>query len=58
MKFDLINDQNLVEDMADFILDESRNNISVSFSAAHTALKVECGDIITLELPHFGWGAW
>lgn len=55
VSYSLINDTALVEDMAEFLLDESRNNITVSFVAPHTALKVECGDVITLELPQLGW---
>ena len=55
MSYALINDKALIEDMAEFVLDSSRKTMSLSFSAAHTALKVECGDIITLELDEFGW---
>jgi hypothetical protein len=55
LSYALVNDTTLVENLAQFVLDSSRKTMTVSFKAAHTALKVECGDIITLELPQFGW---
>lgn len=55
MRLDYVDDQTLVTALTTFAMDESRYNAIVSFETAHNTLKVECGDIITLTLPDFGW---
>ena len=55
MRLDYVDDQTLVTALTQFAMDESRYNTIVTFETVHTTLKVECGDIITLQLPDFGW---
>ena len=51
----LITDTTLIAQLAQYKIDTSRQSVSVSFTAPHTAMTVECGDIIDLTHDMFGW---
>jgi len=55
IRFDLVDEESLVNTLSTYVLNSSRYNRSVAFTAAHTTLKVECGDIVTLVHEDFGW---
>ena len=55
IRLDLVDETSLVQAISDFQMNESRYQMVVKFDAAHTALKVECGDIITVIDSNFGW---
>ena len=51
----MITDQTLVESMADFLMDESRDKMMIEFEAAHTEFGVEAGDVVNVTLPDYGF---
>lgn len=55
IRLDLVDDENLVSSIATYQMDETRYGSVIEFETAHTALKVECGDIIKMQLDDFGW---
>ncbi len=55
IRLDLVDDENLVEDLAEYSMNESRHQQTVVFETAHTALRLQCGEIISMNLPEFGW---
>ena len=44
-----------VETMGDFLLDQSRHGMTVSFAVAHTQFGVEAGDIVNITLDEYGF---
>jgi hypothetical protein len=56
IRLDLVDDTALVTDIANYTLNTSRYQQTVQFDAAHTALRLQCGDIINMDLEEFGWG--
>ena len=56
-RLDLIDDETLVNTLATYLMDASRYNSIIQFEAPHTTLKLECGDIIAMQLDDFGWTA-
>ena len=57
LRLDLVDSETLVNTLTTYALNASRYNRTVSFTAAHTTLKVECGNIVTLVHEDFGWEA-
>ena len=57
IRLDLVDDISLVTDIANYTMDNSRYQQTVTFDAAHTALRLQCGEIIKLNLEEFGWDA-
>ena len=57
IRLDLVSDRTLVNSIATYQMNASRYQMVINFTAPHTALKVECGDIITMQLPEFGWSS-
>jgi len=55
IRLDLVDEESLVQDIAEYQMDETRYGSVIEFETAHTALKVECGDIIKMQLDDFGW---
>ena len=55
IRLDLVDDESLVTDIANYAMNSSRFQQTVSFDAAHTALRLQCGEIIKLNLSEFGW---
>lgn len=55
IRLDLVDDPALVQSISDFQMNESRYQMVIKFDAPHTALKVECGDIIGVQDTNFGW---
>lgn len=53
----LITEIELIKELARYKIDTSRNNITVTFVAPHTALTVECGEIIDLTHEMFNFTA-
>ena len=56
IRLDLVDDVALITDIANYTLNTSRYQQTVQFDAAHTALRLQCGDIINMDLEEFGWG--
>ena len=54
--YTLITDQALVLDLITQLVDQSRANFGVKFTAAHTALLLKSGDIIEIRHDEFAWG--
>ena len=57
IRLDLVDDESLVTDLANYSMNNSRNQQTVTFDTAHTALRLQCGEIIKMELAEFGWDA-
>ncbi len=55
IRLDLVDDVNLVTDLANYSMNDSRNQQTVTFDTAHTALRLQCGEIINMNLEEFGW---
>lgn len=51
----LVTSDALLSDLSNWKLDNSRYQIAVNFTAAHTALILECGDICSLTHEAAGW---
>lgn len=56
IRLDLIDDTTLINTMATYTMNESRYQQKINFDAAHTVLKIQCGEIVGMNLPEFGWG--
>ena len=54
--YTMITDQAQVLDLITQTVNISRDEYSVRFTAAHTALLLRSGDIIEIRHPEFGWG--
>ena len=52
----MITDSTLVTDLITQTVDISRNEQTVQFEAAHTALLLKSGDIIEIISEELGWG--
>lgn len=53
----LITDPALIEQLAEYKINASRSQTTISFKAPHTALTIECGDIIDITHTLPGWTA-
>ena len=56
IRLDLVDDTALVTDIANYTMDTSRYQQTINFDAAHTALRLQCGEIVEMDLEEFGWG--
>lgn len=56
IRLDLVDDTALVTDLANYTMNSSRFQQTINFDAAHTALRLQCGEIINMSLEEFGWG--
>ena len=54
--FTMITDSAQVLDLITQTVDISRDEYTIKFTAAHTALLLRSGDIIEVRHPEFGWG--
>lgn len=54
-QIDLMTDATVIQQIANYILADSRVAISLEFEAAHTLLTAECGDIIGITHPALGY---
>lgn len=54
--YTMITDESLVLDLITQTANISRDEYTIKFTAAHTALLLRSGDIIEVRHPEFGWG--
>jgi hypothetical protein len=55
IRLDLVDDETLVNSIATYQMNTSRYNSVINFTAPHNTIKLECGDIIAMQLDDFGW---
>ena len=55
--FDLVNDSVQASYLANRILEQAREDLIVTISAAYPAIQVDAGDIVTLTNAAYGWNA-
>lgn len=53
----LITEEEQIKDLAQYKIEQSRLAVTVNFTAPHTALIVECGEIIDITHNIFGWNS-
>ena len=56
-EFDLVTKESLVNSLATYKMNLSRNTMAVSFTTAHTNLPIECGDVIAITNSDFGFSS-
>ena len=52
---ELVNDVDILTKLGDYAIDSSRDQLAVTFTAPHTALVLECGEIIDITHELAGW---
>ena len=51
----LITDKTLIENMGDYLMDSTRDAMTIEFDAAHTEFGLEAGEVIKVTLADYGF---
>ena len=55
--YTLITSAAIVTDLVTQMVNKSRNRLTISFTASHTALLLKAGQVVKVNLDDFGWTA-